>query len=146
MGFGFPAAIGAKVAREDAAVLVIAGDGSFQMNMQELATMAQYRVPVTICVINNGYLGMVRQWQELLYNRRFVAVELSGNPDFVKIAEAYGVPGSHVTSEDQVIPVLREAMASDRGFLIDFRVAPEENVFPMTKDGKTLTDSQVTIS
>jgi len=135
MGFGFPAAIGAKVAKPDTPVVLVAGDGSFQMNMQELATAAQYDIPIVVCIINNGGLGMVRQWQTLFYGRRHFAVDFSSNPDFVKIAEAYGLPGLRVTTEDGVRPALRKALASGKTFVIDFMVAQQENVFPMTIDG-----------
>jgi acetolactate synthase-1/2/3 large subunit len=135
MGFGFPAAIGAKVAKPGAPVVLVAGDGSFQMNMQELATAAQYDIPIVVCVINNGGLGMVRQWQTLFYGQRHFAVDFSSNPDFVKIAEAYGLPGLRVTTEDGIRPALRQALASGKTFVIDFLVAQQENVFPMTIDG-----------
>ena len=134
MGFGFPASIGAKVAKPELPVVLVAGDGSFQMNIQELATAAQYDIPVVVCVLNNAGLGMVRQWQTLFYDRRYFAVDFSVNPDFVKIAEAYGLPGLQVTAEDGIRPALRQALESGKTFVIDFRVEPQENVFPMTVD------------
>ncbi len=134
MGFGFPAAIGAKVARPELPVVLVAGDGSFQMNIQELATAAQYDIPVVVCVLNNAGLGMVRQWQTLFYGSRYFAVDFSVNPDFVKIAEAYGLPGLRVTTEDGIRPALWQALESGKTFVIDFQVAPHENVFPMTVD------------
>ena len=134
MGFGFPAAIGAKVARPDLPVILVAGDGSFQMNIQELGTAAQYGIPIVVCVLNNAGLGMVRQWQTLFYGQRHFAVDFSVNPDFVKIAEAYGLPGLRVTAEDEIRPALRRALESGKTFVIDFQVAPQENVFPMTVD------------
>ena len=136
MGFGFPAAIGAKAAIPSAPVLVIAGDGSMQMNIQELATIVQHDLPVVVCVINNGALGMVRQWQELFYKRNFVAVDLGNIPDFAKIASAYGIEGSRVTEAEEVLPALKNALDSGKPWVLDFIVDPEENVFPMTMEGK----------
>jgi acetolactate synthase-1/2/3 large subunit len=137
MGFELPAAIGAKVGRPDDTVWCIAGDGGFQMTIQELATAVQDNVAVKIAIINNGYLGMVRQWQELFYGRRYVATPLSG-PDFVKIAEAYDLPGIRVTDKLQVVAAIEEAMAHEGPFLIDFQVEPEENVYPMVAPGAAL--------
>jgi acetolactate synthase-1/2/3 large subunit len=137
MGFELPAAIGAKVGRPEETVWCIAGDGGIQMTIQELATAVQDNIAVKIAIINNGYLGMVRQWQELFYGRRYVATPLSG-PDFVKIAEAYGLPGIRVTDKLQVIAAIEEAMAHEGPFLIDFQVEPEENVYPMVTPGAAL--------
>ncbi len=139
MGFGLPASIGAKVGCPDNTVWCIDGDGSFQMTIQELATIAQEKVAVKIAIINNGYLGMVRQWQELFYGRRYVATPLSG-PDFVKIAEAYGLPGLRVRYKEEVVPAIEQAMAEQGPFLIDFMVEPEENVYPMVTPGAALTE------
>ncbi len=139
MGFGLPAAIGAKIGCPDATVWCIDGDGSFQMTMQELATIAQERAAVKIAVINNGYLGMVRQWQELFYDRRYVATPLS-SPDFVKIAEAYGIPAVQAERREDVAPAIERAMAEDGPFLIDFRVEPEENVYPIVPPGAALSE------
>lgn len=138
MGFGFPAALGAKVARPDAPVLVIAGDGSIQMNIQELATAVQHDIAVVVCVINNGVLGMVRQWQELFFERNYVATTLGPIPDFAKIAEAYGLPGRRITKEADVVPALKEALASNKTCVLDFLVTPEENVFPMMMNGSVI--------
>ncbi len=137
MGFELPAAIGAKVGRPELTVWCIAGDGGFQMTIQELATAVQDNIAVKIAIINNGYLGMVRQWQELFYGRRYVATPLS-SPDFVKIAEAYGLPGIRVTDKLQVVAAIEEAMAHEGPFLIDFQVEPEENVYPMVAPGAAL--------
>lgn len=137
MGFGLPAAIGVKVGCPDTTVWCIDGDGSFQMTIQELATMVQERAAVKIAIIDNGYLGMVRQWQELFYEKRYVATPLSG-PDFVKVAEAYGVPSLRVERKEEVIPAIQRAMAEPGPFLIDFRVEPEENVYPMVAPGTSL--------
>ena len=139
MGFELPAAMGAKVGCPEDIVWCIAGDGGFQMTIQELATIVQEKVAVKIAIINNGYLGMVRQWQELFYERRYVATPLSG-PDFVKIAEAYGLPGLRVRHKEEVIPAIEQAMAHNGPFLIDFAVEPEENVYPMVPPGASLAE------
>ncbi|MBN1167311.1 MAG: biosynthetic-type acetolactate synthase large subunit [Methanospirillaceae archaeon] len=134
MGYGFPAGMGAHVACPNEPVFVIAGDGSFQMNIQELGTVAQYHIPVKIAIINNQYLGMVRQWQELFYEKRYSYTELP-DVDFVGIAKAYGIPGMRVTEPAGVRPALEEALATEGPYLIDFRVEREENVFPMVPAG-----------
>jgi acetolactate synthase-1/2/3 large subunit len=136
MGFELPAAIGAKVARPNETIWCVAGDGGFQMTLQELATVAQERLDVKIAIINNGYLGMVRQLQGLLYDR-YSHVGL-WNPDFVKIAEAYGIPGLRVSRRDDVVPAIARAMEQDGPFLLDFVVEPEENVYPMVPPGESL--------
>lgn len=138
MGFGFPAAIGAQFAKPDATVFDIAGDGSFQMNIQELATVAANNVPVKIALINNGYLGIVRQWQQHFYNRRYSHTRLEGNPDFVKVAEAYGVAGIRVTETPEVPPALEKALGIHGPVLLDFHVDPEENVFPIVPPGERI--------
>ncbi len=139
MGFELPAAMGAKVGCPDTTVWCVAGDGGFQMTIQELATVVQDKVAVKIAIINNGYLGMVRQWQELFYGRRYVATPLSG-PDFVKIAEAYGIPGLRVRRKAEIVPAIEQAMKEKGPFLIDFVVEPEENVYPMVTPGAALTE------
>jgi acetolactate synthase-1/2/3 large subunit len=139
MGFELPAAIGAKVGCPEDNVWAICGDGGFQMTIQELATAVQDNVAVKIAIINNGFLGMVRQWQELFYKRRYVATPLS-NPDFVKVAEAYGIPGIKVTDKKQAVPAIQKAMAYEGPFLIDFVVEPEENIYPMVAPGCTLAE------
>ena len=139
MGFELPAAMGAKVACPQDPVWCVAGDGGFQMTIQELATIVQEKLAVKIAIINNGYLGMVRQWQELFYKRRYVATPLS-NPDFVKIAEAYGIPGLRVSDKKQVVSAIERAMAYEGPFLIDFVVEPEENVYPMVPPGAALSE------
>lgn len=138
MGFGFPAAVGAKIGRPDKTVFAIEGDGSFIMNVQDLATAVQYRVPVKIAVINNGFLGMVRQWQQFFYDSRYASVCLSVQPDFVKLAEAFGAVGLRATKPSEVREVLLKAMEiNDRPVLIDFVVDREENVLPMVPAGKS---------
>jgi len=138
MGFGFPAAIGAKVARPDKTVVDIAGDGSIQMNIQELGTAMNYRIPVKVCILNNQYLGMVRQWQDLFWNKRYSATCMACQPDFVKLAEAYGAQGFRATKADEVEEVLHVAFASDEPALIDFRIKRESNVWPMVPAGGSI--------
>jgi acetolactate synthase-1/2/3 large subunit len=137
MGFELPAAIGAKVGRPEETVWCIAGDGGFQMTIQELGTIAQENTAVKIAIINNGYLGMVRQWQELFYQRRYVDTKL-WNPDFVKIAEAYDIPAIRVKHREEVVSAINKAMDHPGPFLIDFLVEPEENVYPIVPLGESL--------
>jgi acetolactate synthase-1/2/3 large subunit len=137
MGFALPAAIGAKVGRPGAEVWVVAGDGGFQMTMAELATIIQEKLKVNIAIINNGYLGMVRQWQEFFYERNYAATPLV-NPDFTKIAEAYGIWTAMVSHRDDVIPTLQKARQHDGPTLIDFRVEQEDSVYPMVPAGAAL--------
>ncbi len=134
MGYGLPAAIGAKVGRPDATVIDIAGDGSIQMTIQELATAVHYNIPVIVAILNNNYLGMVRQWQEIFYDRRYSFTEISG-PDFVKLADAYGALGIRVKEPKEVKPALKKAIEAKRPVMIDFVVEREENVFPMVPPG-----------
>ncbi|MBI5562838.1 MAG: biosynthetic-type acetolactate synthase large subunit [Deltaproteobacteria bacterium] len=139
MGFGFPAAIGAQVALPDATVIGIAGDGSLQMNIQELATAVQYKLPIKIAILNNMVLGMVRQWQEFFYDKRYSHTCVSVAPDFVKLAEAYGAAGLRAKTPDEVVPVIKEAMAiKDRPVIMDFKVDPFEDVYPMVPAGQPL--------
>ncbi len=137
MGFGLPAAIGAKFARPEAEVWVVAGDGGFQMTMAELATIAQEKLNVKIAIINNGYLGMVRQWQEFFYEGRYASTPLL-SPDFAKLAEAYGIPGLAVTQRTEVIPALERARYHAGAVLVDFRVEQEDSVYPMVPAGADL--------
>ncbi len=139
MGFELPAAMGVKVGAPGDTVWCVAGDGGFQMTIQELATIVQERLAVKIAIISNGYLGMVRQWQELFYERRYVATPLTC-PDFVKIAEAYGLPALRVKHKEEVIPAIEQAMEYQGPFLIDFVVEPEENVYPMVVPGASLAE------
>jgi acetolactate synthase-1/2/3 large subunit len=139
MGYGFPASIGAHFARPDQPVFDIAGDGSFQMTIQELGTVAQYNIPVKIAILNNRFLGMVRQWQELFYDRRYSYTELPP-VDFVKIANAYGVEGMRVESVDDVVPALKAALDCDGPYVMDFRIEREENVFPMVPAGAAINE------
>jgi acetolactate synthase-1/2/3 large subunit len=139
MGYGFPAAIGAHFARPDLPVVDVAGDGSFQMNIQELGTVAHYHIPVKVVILNNMYLGMVRQWQELFYDRRYSYTELPP-VDFVKIANAYGVEGMRVEEKAGVREAIETALATDGPFVLDFRVEREENVFPMVPAGAAINE------
>jgi acetolactate synthase-1/2/3 large subunit len=141
MGYGFPAAIGAKMGRPDCEVIDIAGDGSIQMNIQELATAVVNDIPVKVAIMNNGCLGMVRQWQELFFEKRYSATILGRtSPDFVKLAEAYGAVGLRASKPSEVEPVIRAALASDRPTLMDFIVSPIEKVSPMVPAGAALSE------
>ncbi len=137
MGFALPAAVGAKVARPDAEVWVVVGDGGFQMTMCELATIAQEGIDINVAIINNGYLGMVRQWQEFFYERRYAATPLV-NPDFVRLAEAFGLKARQVTTRADVVPAVREAREHQGTVVIDFRVEQEDSVYPMVPAGNDL--------
>ncbi len=140
MGYGFPAAIGAQVAFPDRIVFDIAGDGSIQMNIQEMTTAVSNKLPVKIAILNNSYLGMVRQWQELFYDRNYCATCLEGSPDFVKLAEAYGAVGFRATRPDEVEPIIKKALEIDKPVIMDFVVEPEEGVYPMVPAGKAITE------
>jgi acetolactate synthase-1/2/3 large subunit len=139
MGFALPAAIGAKLASPTDEVWVIAGDGGFQMTACELSTVAQEGVKLNIAIINNGYLGMVRQWQQFFYDRRYSATPLK-SPDFVKLAEAHGLIGLRVTGREQVEAAVERARATSGTVLIDFRVEQEDSVYPMVPSGAALHD------
>jgi acetolactate synthase-1/2/3 large subunit len=140
MGYGLPAAIGAKMAFPDKTVIDVAGDGSIQMNIQELATAKQYKCPVKVAILNNNYLGMVRQWQELFYNKRYAGTVMEVTPDFVMLAQAYGAVGLRATKKSEVEAVIKEALATDNTVMMDFVIAREECVFPMVPAGKATTD------
>jgi acetolactate synthase I/II/III large subunit len=135
MGFGFPAAMGAAVGCPDDLVVCVTGDGSFQMNSQELATCSENGIPVKIAILNNGYLGMVRQWQELFWDNRYSHVDMGQVPDFVKLAEAYGAKGVRLTDKTSLVGDLRDAFAMDGPVVVDMRVTREENVYPMIAPG-----------
>ncbi len=141
MGFGFPAAIGAKIARPESVVADIAGDGSLQMVSQEFATAVENDIPVMVCLLNNGWLGMVKQWQKLFYGSRYMASKFAGTtPDFVKLAEAYGAEAIRVDRHSEVAEAIRRGTKADVPFLIDFMVDPEEDVLPMTPPGKSTSE------
>jgi len=137
MGFALPAAIGAKFARPDSEVWVVVGDGGFQMTMCELATIVQEKIKINIAIINNGYLGMVRQWQEFFYDKRYVATPLVA-PDFAALANAFGIRGERVTTRKEVVPTIESARGTDQAVLIDFRVEQEDSVYPMVPAGAGL--------
>lgn len=140
MGFGLPAAMGVQMAHPDQVVFNIAGDGSIQMNSQEFATIAQNKLPVNVAIINNHNLGMVRQWQELFFEERYSHTDMSGQPDFVKLAEAYGLVGLRIERPEDVRPALEEAIASPQGYILDFIVDSTENVFPMVPAGASINN------
>lgn len=140
MGYGLPAAIGAQLAFPDKLVIDVAGDGSVQMNIQELMTAVENRLPVKVLVLNNRYLGMVRQWQQLFYDHRYVATDMSGQPDFVRLAEAYGAEGYRITTEQELNDVLPAALRSSAPAVIDVHVEREENVYPMVPGGAALNE------
>ncbi len=140
MGFALPAAIGAQVGCPNKTVWATAGDGGFQMNIQELATVIQERLPVKIAILNNGFLGMVRQWQEIFFNKNYSGTVLAYNPDFVKVAEAYGIKGLRASQQQEIDAVIDEAMETDGPVVIDFRIVQEENVYPMVAPGKAVDE------
>ena len=140
MGYGFPAAIGAQFAFPDKLVINVAGDGSIQMNIQELATVVQNKIPVKVVILNNGHLGMVLQWQELFYNRNYSHTNMEAQPDFVKLAEAYGAEGYRISKPEELEDVLRKALTSPNPAFIDVMVEREENVYPMVPAGAALDE------
>jgi acetolactate synthase-1/2/3 large subunit len=140
MGFGLPAALGAAVGCPDQTVVCIAGDGSIQMNIQELATCAEDKIPVKVFIMNNGYLGMVRQWQELFWDKRYSHVDMGSFPDFVKLADAYGATGLRLTDKTTLVDDMRAALAIDGPVLVDVRVTREENTYPMIAPGAPARD------
>lgn len=139
MGYGFPAAIGAKLGRPEKTVICISGDGSFQMNQQEIATAVNNNLAIKVIIMNNGYLGMVRQWQELFFDKRYAETTLNGNPDFVKLVEAYGGTGIRVNEKQELYPVLEKALSLNKFVLIDCIIPKEENVFPMVAPGSPIS-------
>jgi acetolactate synthase-1/2/3 large subunit len=141
MGFGFPAALGAKLGRPEATVVCIDGDGCFQMTAQELATAVVYDIPVIVAVMNNGWLGMVRQWQELFHDERYSQTHLNAQiPDYVKLAEAFGAVGFRAENEAEVDVAIMAAVASGKPAVIDFRIDHEEKVYPMVPAGAASAD------
>ncbi|MBF0108107.1 MAG: biosynthetic-type acetolactate synthase large subunit [Magnetococcales bacterium] len=140
MGYGLPAAMGASIAKPDETVILITGDGSIQMNIQELATCSQFRIPIKIAILNNSFLGMVRQWQQIFYEGRYSQSNISSRPDFVLLAQAYGAVGLRATRPEEVEPTIREALAIDNAVVMDFRVSEESNVYPMVPAGKALNE------
>ncbi len=140
MGYGLPAAIGAQMAFPEATVVDMAGDGSIQMNIQELATARECGANVKVAILNNNYLGMVRQWQELFYNRHYASTVMEVTPDFVALAAAYGAVGLRAKTKAEVEPVIKEALATKNVVIMDFAISREEGVFPMVPAGKATTE------
>jgi len=141
MGYGFPAAIGAQLARPDKRVICFSGDGSIQMNIQEIATAMEWKTPVIVAILNNRFLGMVRQWQELFYDHRYSEVEMKVLPDFVMLAESYGAAGFVAKVKDDVDKVIEAALKiTDRPIIIDFQTTLEDNVYPMVPAGGAVSD------
>jgi acetolactate synthase-1/2/3 large subunit len=138
MGFALPAAVGVQIGCPDDEVWVTVGDGGIQMNIQELATVVQEGLPIKIAIVNNSYLGMVRQWQEMFFGRRYSGTPITG-PDYVKLADAYGLTGLRVTRKEDVVPTLARARETDGPVLIEFRVVEEENVYPMVPAGGSIS-------
>lgn len=144
MGYGFPAAIGAQVGCPNETVLAICGDGGFQMTLQELAPAVEHKLPIKVALMNNRFLGMVRQWQELFWSSRYSGVDISYQPDFVKLADAYGAAGFRVENMSEVDQTIEKAMEiNDRPAIIDFRIYREENVFPMIPAGQSIEEMMV---
>ncbi len=140
MGFGLPSALGAQVGMPDSTVVCLAGDGSLQMTSQELATCVTEQVPVKVFIMNNGYLGMVRQWQELFWDRRYSGVDMAMNPDWVKLAEAYGAVGMRATRKEELLDQMKTALATDGPVVLDVQVTKEENCYPMIPAGQAARD------
>ena len=139
MGFGLPAAIGAKIGAPDRDVIAFVGDGGLQMTIQELGTIAQEHLPVKVVVLNNHFLGMVRQWQQLFFERRYSFTEMV-NPDFVKIAEGFGIPGKKVTAREELQIAMKEMIEHPGPYLLDVLVEKEDNIFPMVPSGASVSD------
>ena len=139
MGFALPAAIGAKLAMPHKQVIAVIGDGGFQMTLQELGTIMQYDIPVKIVVLNNSFLGMVRQWQELFHKKRYSCTEMS-NPDFVKLVEAYGIDARKVADRRDLMFSLNQMLNSEHAYFLDVTVGKEDNVFPMVPAGAGVAD------
>jgi acetolactate synthase-1/2/3 large subunit len=140
MGFGFPAAVGAAIGCNDKTVVCIAGDGSFQMNEQEMATAVIHKASVKVIIMDNRALGMVRQWQKLFYDKRYFATELADTPDFVKLAAAYGWSAERVEHSEQIESAYRRMLSTEGPYLIDMRIPRDQNVFPMVAPGGSATD------
>ena len=140
MGFGLPSAMGAKVGMPDEQVVCLAGDGSLIMNVQEFATCVDEKIPVKVFLMNNGYLGMVRQWQELFWDKRYSSVQMGSSPDWVKLAEAFGATGMLVSDKSELKDAFRSALAEEGPVLVDVRVTKEENCYPMIPAGQAARD------
>ena len=140
MGFGLPAAIGAKLARPNACVINVSGDGSFMMNVQELATVKRYQLPIKIVLLDNQRLGMVRQWQELFFEKRYSETDLSDNPDFVHLAKSFDIQGRRISKKNEVMPALKEMLAAKEAYLLHVDLDPMENVWPLVPPGASNDD------
>jgi acetolactate synthase-1/2/3 large subunit len=143
MGFGLPAGIGAKIGRPDKEVIAFVGDGGFQMTLQELGTIMQYNVPVKIIVLNNNYLGMVRQWQDMFFEKRYASTELV-NPDFIMIAKAYNIPGKIVTKREDLVSSLEGMLSAEGPYILEIKIEKEGNVFPMVEPGSSVSEVRLT--
>jgi acetolactate synthase-1/2/3 large subunit len=143
MGFGLPASIGSKIGRPDKQVVAFLGDGGFQMTIQELGTILHYRIPVKIIILNNGFLGMVRQWQDMFYSKRYASTELV-NPDFVTIAKGYGIPAKTVSEREELKASLLEMLEADGPYLLDVKIDKEANVLPMIEPGASVSEVTLT--
>lgn len=143
MGFGLPAGMGAKIGRPDKQVITFLGDGGFQMTIQELGTIMQYKVPLKIIILNNNYLGMVRQWQDMFFDKRYASTELA-NPDFIMIAKAYGIPGIKVSKREDLMSSLEEMLAAEGPFILEITIEKEGNVFPMVEPGSSVSEVRLT--
>jgi len=135
MGYGLPAAIGAKIGNPDREVIAMIGDGAFQMTMQEMASLMQDRVPVKVVIFNNHFLGMVRQWQDLFYEKRFMETDLSLSPDYVKLAEAYGIKSARVKKPEDLSGAVERMLAHEGAYLLEVVLDHEEHVYPMVPSG-----------
>ena len=140
LGYRLLAVIGGKIAHSKITVIDIAGDGSIQMNIQQLSTAVRYKLPVIVAILNNHFLGMVRQWQGLFFDKRYSASCIQTQPDFVKVAESYGALGLRAKKASEVVPVIKEALAANKPVVIDFEVAREENVYPMVPAGAPVNE------
>jgi acetolactate synthase-1/2/3 large subunit len=143
MGFGLPASIGAQLGRPDKQVVVFLGDGGFQMTMQELGTILQYQVPVKIIILNNSFLGMVRQWQDMFFHKRYASTALM-NPDFLKIAEGYNIPSERVTEREDLKKSIEDMLKADGPYLLDITISKEANVLPMVEPGSSVSEIRLT--
>jgi acetolactate synthase-1/2/3 large subunit len=143
MGFGLPASIGSKIGKPDKQVVAFIGDGGFQMTIQELGTIMQYRIPVKIIILNNNFLGMVRQWQDMFYSKRYASTELV-NPDFITIAKGYGIPAKIVSEREELKKSLVEMLEADGPYLLDIKIDKEANVLPMIEPGASVSEVTLT--
>ena len=135
MGYGFPSAIGVQIAHQEKPVICVTGEASFMMNIQEISTIAQYNLPVKVLILNNSCMGMVRQWQEMFHGERYSESKMQGMPDFIKLAESYGIKGLRATNVGEVDKVIAEMLATDGPVIVDMVVDPNENVYPMIPAG-----------